>query len=218
MEHIKNKAIRLIDYLIELALLRSKIVRDISAYQSILWLHEIPQELEYCYTQAWGMNEEFDENIWIEVKKYDEPILDEIPEICEKWVDRSTLRNTKDIPELLSSINIQVEERNPEAKQDTPQEEQSILVNKNLLLNDHPEVSAAWEEFIDSKWFSWADLHQRWQSVQKVYAKLFSIYQEQQMQEKGSSLLLTHARKGVKPTIDPCKIKKNYGVTLNCEL
>jgi hypothetical protein len=38
MEHIKNKAIRLIDYLTELALLRSKIVRDISAYQSVLWL------------------------------------------------------------------------------------------------------------------------------------------------------------------------------------
>jgi len=68
MEHTKNKAIRLIDYLTELALLRSKIVRDISAYQNILWLHEIPQELEYCYTQAWGTNEEFDENIWIEVK------------------------------------------------------------------------------------------------------------------------------------------------------
>jgi len=61
MEHIKNKAIRLIDYLTELALLRSKIVRDISAYQSVLWLHEIPQELEYCFTQAWGTNEEFDE-------------------------------------------------------------------------------------------------------------------------------------------------------------
>ena len=25
-------------------------------------------------------------------------------------------------------------------------------------------------------------------------------------------------RNGVKSTIDPCKIKKNYGVTLNCEL
>ena len=41
---------------------------------------EIPQELKDCYTQAWGTNEEFDENIWIEVKKYDEPILDEILE------------------------------------------------------------------------------------------------------------------------------------------
>ncbi|RZB37738.1 MAG: hypothetical protein SRB2_00840 [Desulfobacteraceae bacterium Eth-SRB2] len=180
MEHIKNKAIRLIDYLTELALLRSKIVRDISAYQSVLWLHEIPQELEYCFSQAWGTNEEFDENIWIEVKKYDEPILDEIPEICEKWVDRSTLRNTKDIPELLSSINIQVEEQNPDAKLDTPEKDEFIPVNKTLLLNDHPEVSEAWEGFVDSKWFFWADLHQRWQSVQKVYAKLFSIYQEQQ--------------------------------------
>jgi hypothetical protein len=182
MEHMKNKAIRLIDYLTELARLRSKIIREIRQYQSVLWIDEIPRELNYCFTQAWGAkgNEEFDENIWIEVKKYDEPILDEIPEICEKWVDRSTLRNTKDIPELLSSISIQVEERNPDVEPDDPQKDEFFSANKTLLLNDHPEVSEAWEEFVYSKWFSWADLHQQWQSVQKVYAKLFSIYQEQQ--------------------------------------
>jgi len=161
MKHIKDKALRLIDYLTELARLRSKIIREIRQYQSVLW-----------------------------IIKYDEPILDEIPGICEKWVDRSTLRNTKDIPELLSNINIQVEERNPEAEPNTPQEEQFIPVNKNLLLNDHPEVSEAWEEFVDSKWISWADLHKRWQSVQKVYAKLFSIYQEQQKLGEEYELIL----------------------------
>ena len=86
MKHIKDKALRLIDYLTELARLRSKIIREIRQYQSVLWIDEIPRELNYCFTQAWGAkaNEEFDEDIWIEVKKYDEPILDEIPVICEK--------------------------------------------------------------------------------------------------------------------------------------
>ena len=180
MENIKNKAIRLIDYLTELALLRSKIIRDISGYQSVLWMSEIPSEPDYCFTQAWGANEEFSEDIWIEVKKYDEPLLDEIPEACASWIDKSTLGNTKDIPELLPSISMKVEERNPDADPDDPQTEEYILVNKPLFLNEHPEVSEVWEEFIDSKWFHWADSHQRWQTVQDVYAKLFSIYQEQQ--------------------------------------
>ncbi len=180
MENIKNKAIRLIDYLTELALLRSKIIRDISGYQSVLWISEIPSEPDYCFTRAWGANEEFSEDIWIEVKKYDEPLLDEIPEACASWIDKSTLGNTKDIPELLPSISMKVEERNPEADPDDPQTDEFILVNKTLFLNEHPEVSEVWEEFIDSKWFHWADSHQRWQTVQDVYAKLFSIYQEQQ--------------------------------------
>ena len=55
---------------------------------------------------------------------------------------------------------------------------------------DYPEVSEKWEEFIESKWFSWVDLYQKWQSVQRVYAKLFSIYQEQQKLGEQYELIL----------------------------
>ncbi len=40
----KDKALRLINYLSELARLRSKIIRDINEYQKVLWVHEIPRE------------------------------------------------------------------------------------------------------------------------------------------------------------------------------
>ena len=140
MENIKNKAIRLINYLTELALLRSKIIRDISAYQSVLWMNEIPNEPDYCFTRAWGANEEFSEDIWIELKKYDEPLLDEIPEACASWIDKSTLGNTKDIPELLPSIGIQVEERNPDADPHDPQTDEFILVNQTLFLHEVRDV------------------------------------------------------------------------------
>lgn len=67
MKHIKDKAIRLIDYLTELTRLRSKIIREIRKYQSVLWIDEIPRESNYCFTQAWGAkaNEEFDAGILV---------------------------------------------------------------------------------------------------------------------------------------------------------
>lgn len=174
-EPSRNRAIRLISYLIELArLLRSKIVWTTDEYQDVLWMHTIPRDQpEYCFARAWGANDGRDEDLWMEIKKYREPVLDEVPEVCEDWVDRPTLRNTEELPELRPSISVQVEEPNP----DNPDE--TVTVTRTLGLEDHPEVSAAWDRYVESTWLPWADLHRRWQSVQNVYAKLFQIHQEQ---------------------------------------
>jgi len=175
-----SRSLRLIDYLTELARLRSKIVRDLREYRTVLWIHEIPHDQDHCFTQAWGPSEEYYEDVWMEITKYDEPVLDEVPNICKKWVDYSTLYDTENIPDLLSSISIQVDIKNPDANPDDPEEEAFVSVTKTLKLEDYPEVSNAWDKFIETKWFPWTDLHQQWQAVQKVYSKLFSIYQEQQ--------------------------------------
>ena len=190
MKFIKNKAIKLLDYLIELERLQLKIVRDLKDYQNVLWLSEIPDDSECCFTRAWGKSEDFDEDVWIYIKKYNEPVLDRIPQICEKWIDRLALENTKDIPELLPSIIIQEKVKNPDAEPENSQIDEFIIANKTIFLIDYPEVSEKWDEFIESKWFSWVDLYQKWQSVQRVYAKLFSIYQEQQKLGEQYELIL----------------------------
>lgn len=174
-------SINLLDYLIELARLRSKIIRKVDDYQSVLWLHEIPREKKYCFTQAWGIVEESDQykEIWVEITKYSEPTLDGVPQICEDWIDKSALWNTKEIPSLRSSINIQIEVPNPDANQDATGKNEAVIIAKVLSLAEYPEVSDAWEKFVDSKWKPYAELHRQWQSVQNVYSKLFKIYQEQ---------------------------------------
>ena len=179
-EELKDKAIRLINYLAEIEHMKSKVVRNIDDYQNVLWLSHIPKDLEYCFTRAWGKNEEYDEDIWIEVKKYREPVLEGIPRKCEQWIDRMTLNNTRDIPELLPSIIIKEKIKNPDVDPENPEIDEFINVNKTIYLRDYPEVSKLWEQFVEQKWFAWAELHQKWESVQKVYTKLFSIYQEQQ--------------------------------------
>jgi hypothetical protein len=180
LDKIKDKAGRLLTYLTELERIKTKVVRSVDDYQNILWLSDIPRDSDYCFTQAWGRNEEYDNDTWIEIRKYKEPVLEGVPTKCKQWVDWESLRNTEDIPELLESIVIQEEIENPDAELDDPESEEFITVNKTIYLKDYPEVSEEWEQFVDSKWIPWAELHQKWQLVQKVYAELFSIHQEQQ--------------------------------------
>lgn len=179
-EKIKDRAGRLISYLTELERIKLKVVRNIDDYQNVLWLSDIPKNSEYCFTRAWGENEEYDEDIWIEIKKYKEPVLEGITKICKPWVNWETLKNTNDIPELLKEIAIQEEIENPDFDPDDTDSEKYITINKTIYLEDYQEVLSEWEHFVETKWLAWVELYQKWLEVQKVYAKLFSIYQEQQ--------------------------------------
>ncbi len=164
----KERIIRVIDYLLEIAQIRSKTIKDIQSYQPfVLWMDEIPIEKKYCFTQAWGVDAEYDSDVWLEVNKYDEPVLDEMPSICRDWVDSTKLYNTEEMPELLPTITVKNSDKEPPEIQ-------------MLNLEDFPKISEAWDDYVLNKWFPWADLHKKWQLVQDVYSKLFTIYQEQQ--------------------------------------
>jgi len=174
-----DKSLRLLDYLEELTRLRTKTVKDIDSYHKILWLNEIPHSPNHCFTRAWGPMEDIDSDIWIQIKKYDEPLLEDVPEICEDWVNNTKLYDTSSKPELLTSIHIQIEEENSEWTPDDPEEERIRIINRTLELQDHPDVVKEWNQFVDEKWMPWADLHNKWEEVQNVYSKLFSIHQDQ---------------------------------------
>ncbi len=168
----RDRALRLIKYLHELASLRTHIIRDVENYENILWLHEIPFE-KGCFTQAWGKNEDIGTDIWVEIQKTDEPALPKIPETCETWVNRESLTNTGDLPKLFSTITIQVEVQSPE--EGPPQSSY-----EERKLEDYPEVEQEWNRYLEEQWEPWAELHRRWQAVQKVYTTLFTIHQGQQ--------------------------------------
>ena len=52
--------------------------------------------------------------------------------------------------------------------------------NPPLRLEDHPEVRAEWDTYIEDRWWPWAEQDRREQAVQAVYAELFSMFQRQQ--------------------------------------
>ncbi len=135
----RDKGVRLIDFLGKLNQLRRKIYTDVNQYEDLIWFHEIPKDPRYCFTQAWGTNEDYDQDIWALVKKYDEPKVPKIPQKCNQWVDQNTLRGTEDFPTLFPSINIEEEVPNPDWDSDDPQnQDEYITTIKTLNLTGHP--------------------------------------------------------------------------------
>jgi len=168
-----SKVIRLVDFLTRLALLHTKITRDVNEYENVLWIKDIPKQ-KGCYTQAWGRDEDFDPDIWIEIQTKREPELPNLPPLCKDWIEEASLQNKSDIPNLLPEITRQVE--NPAWKTESDQPE---FISQSDHLDDHPEVYLAWDEYVEDYWWPWVREHNEWESIHKIYAKLFAFHQEQ---------------------------------------
>ena len=168
-----EKAVRLVDYLLRLASLRSKLVRDIADYERVLWLDDVPRQ-EGCFTQAWGRDEDYDPEVWAEVQSRREPELPGVPDQCKDWIDKSSLRAKGDFPGLAPEIVRQV--RNPEWRGDSDQPE---YISVTECLDSFPEVQRDWNRYLEDRWLPWVGQHSAWESVQGVYSALFAIHQEQ---------------------------------------
>jgi very-short-patch-repair endonuclease len=168
-----DKATRLIEYLIRLADLQRKSIKDIANYEQILWFNDIPN-LKGCFTQAWGADKEYDDSIWLEVQTRREPPLPKIPNICKDWVNSSVLRTKTEMPLLYETITRQVENPNWIEGSDQPQ-----FFSESDNLENYPEVQRKWESYIEDQWIPWTEDHNQWEVIQGIYSKLFSIYQEQ---------------------------------------
>ena len=169
----QSKVIRLVEYLTRLAQLRTRIIRNVDEFQDLLWIKDIPKQKE-CFTQAWGPNEDFDSDVWIEVENRKEPPLPSVPLLCKDWVKEVSLRDKNDIPVLLPEITKQV--KNPDWQQESDQPE---FISRTERLNDYPDVQKAWDNYVEELWLPWQEKHDEWGQVHKVYAKLFEIRQEQ---------------------------------------
>ena len=183
---IRDKAIRLFQYLSALAELRAKTVRDVASYEGrCFWFSELPCEKE-CYTPAWDGGETTDEEHWLRVDKPARPNLPRPPVECEHWFNAATLEEISGEPKLYDEI---VDPKwVPGERQDG--DESDSTPPPRLLLSGHPHVALAWGKYLETKWRPWSTQYQRWERVQKAYRKLFTIYQEQQRRGEQYELLL----------------------------
>ena len=172
-EKTKDKNLRLVEYLAALARINARIIWSVDEYQKVIWTHDIPREPKYCFARVWDEEDERGDEVWIEVKKFPEPQLPKVPDTCLDWADQETLQNTRDLPELYENITVEREEQDAGTGE-------KFMVGETLSLPDHPEVQKAWDDYLEKYWLPWAELYGRYSSVQKVYADLFRIYQEQQ--------------------------------------
>lgn len=169
----QQKVARLVDYLLRLATLRTKLIRDVADYERVLWVSTVPHE-RGCFTQAWGRDGEHEPDEWLEVQNRREPELPVVPAQCKNWVSLPSLRNKNDLPELLPEITQQIP--NPDWVEESDQPE---TIPQTEHLEDHPEVQEAWDRYVEDKWLPWTEEHNAWEKVHKVYSALFAIHQEQ---------------------------------------
>ena len=169
-----EKAVRLVDYLLRLATLRTRLIRDVAEFEQALWVSSIPLE-RGCFTQAWGRDEEHEPDEWLEVQIRREPELPALPVQCKEWVNLATLRNKDDLPELLPEITLQIP--NPDWREGSDQPETIPRIER---LEDHPEVQGVMGSLCRRKMDAVGrknTMHGR--KSTEVYSALFAIHQSQ---------------------------------------
>jgi very-short-patch-repair endonuclease len=179
-----EKALRLVEYLLRLASLRTKWIRDIAEYQKVLWISDVPHD-RYCFTGAWGRDEEHDPDVWLEVQNRREPQLPAVPPQCKDWVCLPSLRNKNELPKLRPEITR--ERQNPLWQEDS---DEPKTIPYTEYLKDHPKIQGAWSRYVEDKWLPWVEEHNAWEKVHKVYSVLFAIHQEQVRRSEEYDLVL----------------------------
>jgi hypothetical protein len=102
-EQNESPALHLARYLKEFVALRSTTVRDVAAYDSVLWFADMPQEPD-CSSGAWSDEPELGDP-WLEVKKQEFEPPPPAPTIILSWVDAKALKQAAEfMPALRQTI------------------------------------------------------------------------------------------------------------------
>lgn len=116
------------------------------------------------------------------MRKLPEPRLPPIPVNIEAWVAPDSGKSVDSPPRLLGRIE-RPQQHTAASRNATPQSAGTNGHSSGTgpaptyeLLEDHPEVAEALNDFMQAHWKPWADKHAAWTDFQdKVYAPLFAI-------------------------------------------
>ena len=170
-----KKYLQIFNYLLEFSKLRSKAVRDIENsknYLEILWMSNIPVDEKIdCIIHENYSNES---DYWLKISKPiepEKPIFPKPPKTLQNWINKESLLNNDELPELYDEIK--------------------LAENEILNLKDHPEIEKEFIEYCEEKWFQDSELYwskkqiydinfAAYEKVNFIYKKLFSIYNKSQ--------------------------------------
>jgi very-short-patch-repair endonuclease len=168
-----EKVVRMIAYLTEVALLKTRVNRDLAGYEEVVWFSSVPRD-KNCFTQAWGRSEDHETDAWLEVKARKEPSLPEVPGVCKDWVDPDTLSDTSKPPQLVAETTLEIPNPAWTEGSDEPK-----TMPTEAMLADYPDVQSAWDKYLESDWHLWARKHDEWKKLHDIYSAVFAIHQKQ---------------------------------------
>jgi very-short-patch-repair endonuclease len=193
----RDRAVKLFNFLSELAQLSAKTTRTWQEFEKVMWLHEIPQAQE-VRRMAWRDGEQQDKSeIWLEIKK--PPELKQPPKVplsLTQWTKNIDVRNSDlEEPSIIKSV-------------DLPQPGKVIVAGGQSLnfpqeADEQLETSQIWTNYLTDKWKPWAAEDRRLRAVSRVYTELFSLYQKQRQLGEEYELVIGFALLGCRARDQP---------------
>jgi len=171
--NLRDRAIRLFSFLRDLTELRTRTIRTIDQYDTVIWFQDIPHEPE-CHCIAWSKEiEEEHADVWLQIKKPRLKNPPKVPEQLVPWLNHEEILDSSILPSLRENITLKV-------ASPTNENGEIETENKIIELTHNPEIVALWEKYMDQEWMPWALEDQRLQRIQRIYTALFTMYQRQQ--------------------------------------
>ncbi|MBO0682407.1 MAG: AAA family ATPase, partial [Candidatus Dormibacteraeota bacterium] len=169
-DSVRERAIRLFQFLCEYTLLRTRSVRTTDSYEEVIWLADVPETpgCRCAVPDADGRDPE----IWMEIAQ---PRLEQPPEppdLLIPWLrPGSVLDSGPEAPVLLDAIPVADEEQEQEGEEAEEEPEE-------MRLEEHPQVRWAYDQYLD-RWRPWAEKDRVLRRQQRVYTDLFRLHQAQ---------------------------------------
>jgi very-short-patch-repair endonuclease len=184
---LQDRAVRLFKFLRELAQLKTRIVRDLSEYEQVVWFCEIPEH-KACFSILGPESETSQDTVWLEVRKSPEPKRPPIPTACQRWLEDTDEDNPEAEPKLRDEITSNTSQSF--GSESNPHPQDKAFTPSTERLSDHPEVLEEWDRWKQHAWRPWLENHRRWKAADDIYLKLFSIHQQLKKLAERYELLL----------------------------
>ena len=172
----RDKAIRLFTYLKDLCALRTTQVRNVTTYDQVFWLSDLPRH-KLCRCMVWRLinpsppTSDQHSDLWIEVRKPALKSPPEPPDELEPWIkDEELTDSTLTEPGFYEQIPLSA------LQGDSGSTDSNALAS----ISEYPHVFDKLVDYVETKWKPWASEDRELQKVQRAYNQLFNIYQRQE--------------------------------------
>lgn len=176
-DNITNKT-SLIDYLLKVAHLTSRVVKDIVRYD-VIWFYEL-EDCSNCTLKDWTTSNAKEE--LIKIRHISPPSPPQIPQICKEWIANGLAyiedRGEKGLTPKFAIFHVDPSENEKQKKQ------------KEMMPLSISQLRSTWDEYIEMEWKPWKTEYEKWKHDQDFYEKFYSLYQKQQKSSEQYELCL----------------------------
>lgn len=186
-------------YLRDLAHLRTAVTRDLRSYERCFWLDAVrsrPGCTSRCFRPDdqgnWLSGDTVEDDLWLTVRKMPEPNLPPLSATIRSWVEPQSGRS----PDVPPRLRDRIPREAPAPKRGRAAMPSELGANgqessggadtarptvndQYELLEDHPEIAVALNDYMQAAWNPWAEKYAAWLEFQeKVYSPLFVIHRD----------------------------------------